>query len=114
MPSCRSVPAAAMPPMPAPTIATLGVAMILLLLIVERPEIGKDLGDRRKSPSALNIDLATRYVKYIFGSKLIFYKYEVAGGGPSWCSCFCVISWLSPRTARSRGGLAGSTWSNRR
>jgi len=39
--------------MPAPTIATLGVAMILLLLIVE------NLGDPRESSSTVTIDLAT-------------------------------------------------------
>src|SRR5258708_38149663 len=85
MPACRSVPAAAMPPIPAPTIATLGVAMILLLLTS---------GDGCASPFAPNIDLATRNVKYIFATKLIFYKYVLSArewrhGAQAFALCRC-------------------------
>jgi hypothetical protein len=71
------VPAAAMPPIPAPMIAILGDAMIVLLLIVE------DM-DRCPSPPAANIGLVAKYVKYIFYTELILYKYVSPRGGKLW------------------------------
>jgi hypothetical protein len=41
-------------------------------------------GDCCASPFAPNIGLAARYVKYIFATKLIFYKYIAREGETPW------------------------------
>jgi hypothetical protein len=42
------------------------------------------MGDCWASPFAPNIGLAIRYVKYIFATKLIFYKYASPEGEAPW------------------------------